>query len=654
MTSTVTGDRHASLVGQDLFRGAQLESSFSSFYHDEGGPNTDDGLELSDMCLIGADDVPIPAIRFVLAARCPVLRRMLYGSFREAQSSSICLMAYDSLVLRAIVEFCSTNQISHFANHLSYYFTTTTNNSAINSNHGTSPFEIHPEQAARWIVQLAQAADYLGLSELEQQATTLARDCMMQSPALACAVWDESTPGSTLHIDAQTMIECRPYVVLDDAQSHPGVGLYRTNSPTWITHYANHVRAGGIECLSDARIIELYRNPNIAAGEAFLLEMLQRWVKVYAKKYTETAAFDIATQCLIRFEDIDPKKLLNPTTLQTCPWVPRERVYAAVAMQALRASHDRVWRIRCRGKQTEVERVLVEGAGMNDANGVYYHISKLAHGDLYSKRELACAQQNVYTLSCCRRDDMIECRIFSTPLLTSGAVTRMARSLSVSTAPPPFAWVDPTFQPVLQIYRLDIPLRLDETLQPSSSTRLSSSPNSSFLASTSDNLHRVLLSDGTSLIPGTLAQPLRQLVESEEIRTLSVVKILEFGLYERGDPSCAHIHISKLAIVISTAAYRFGNPSHLPPMSHGKESPITTLFDQLDGSHFYTEKGKVEQDGLSNGLRQLYSCTYSGDNQSVGSGIIFSTKIPSSGWKVEQHGSEPSPHCDWLSPEPSR
>jgi hypothetical protein len=70
--------------------------------------------ELTDVYLVGGDGVQVPTCRFVLAARSKVLKRMLYGSFREAKSSTICMMGYDSSVLRAVVDYCYGSDITKF------------------------------------------------------------------------------------------------------------------------------------------------------------------------------------------------------------------------------------------------------------------------------------------------------------------------------------------------------------------------------------------------------------------------------------------------------------------------------------------------------------------------------------------------------------
>ena len=120
----------------------------------------------------------------------------------------------------------------------------------------------------------------------------------------------------------------------------------------------------------------------------------------------------------------------------------------AITHQALRASQNGVWSLSSRGRN-DSERILVEGAGSQNANGIYYRIDGLANGELYSKREVACGQQYVYTLSISVNkeqpsDQQVECRLFCSKLLTYHAVKGLVRTSNRA----------PTFQPILQVIQI--------------------------------------------------------------------------------------------------------------------------------------------------------------------------------------------------------
>lgn len=526
--------------------------------------------DLCDVALVGSDGILVPANRFVLAARCPVLKRMLYGNFREAKSANICLESYGSDVLRALTEFCMTGNIEPFK-----------------TRHVTPT-----EASIRQLVQLVHAADYFELPLLQRLVHDVVKRIMIENPPLACVVWDATTLQE-LASSALQIIECRPYIALD------------------LKTALEEARGGGIECLGENRLVELFSNSSVAAGELFLYEMLQRWFQNSVRTGSRKDALTIAQRCstFIRFEDIDPKELLS-ADMQSCPLVPRDRMFAAFATQALRASRDKVWKIHCRGPQQSEERVLVEGAGARDANGIYYRISGLSNGDLYTKQEISCGQQIVYTLSRSVDKEIgaVKCRIFCSQLLTHNAVLQLQHMSSTSNS----LALDPTFQPVLQVHSL-------------SSKPAPRSP-ASVMSFSSDEFYQLTLSDGKWYMPGTLSQSLEKYVSSKKIIENSIIKVTGFGLYE--DEGCCCIHITKLSIVTSSPGQTFGSPRAFLSLSvELDQSDLSTLmFDSLN------EKDSV------NGSKIMYKCTArEGDS-----------KIPSTRWESAEHGLEPSPQCCWI------
>jgi BTB/POZ domain len=133
-----------------------------------------DNDDLHDVTLIAAGGVEVAACRWVLAARSSVFRRMLYGSFREAKSSSICLLGYAEPILRAIVHYCHYDTLD--------------------------PSFPRSVDSIELQLQLAQAADYLQLSALQ---TLMEQDYilkhMAKHPGRVCTtVFNEAATGSIL------------------------------------------------------------------------------------------------------------------------------------------------------------------------------------------------------------------------------------------------------------------------------------------------------------------------------------------------------------------------------------------------------------------------------------------------------------------------
>ena len=359
--------------------------------------------EMTDITLVGRDDVSVNANRFVLAARSRVLKRMLYGCFREATYSKIPL-CYDGVILEAVVEYCCRNEIPKFR------------------------LYIHRnDKSARQLVQLFKAADYLELSGLAILVAQMAHNLTARYPPLACAIFDEADFDTKVSNDALLMIQSRPYVSLP----HDGE------------------TGGGIGCLSESKLLCIYQDSEVNSGELFLFEMLQVWEQA---QIVQGRPLDDAREVIFScaehlvLKNIEPQDLLGPVT--NSGYCLQKNIMDAITHQALRASQNGVWSLSSRGRN-DSERILVEGAGSQNANGIYYRIDGLANGELYSKREVACGQQYVYTLSISVNkeqpsDQQVECRLFCSKLLTHHAVKGLVRTSNRA----------PTFQPILQVIQI--------------------------------------------------------------------------------------------------------------------------------------------------------------------------------------------------------
>jgi hypothetical protein len=402
--------------------------------------------DLTDVTLEGQDGIPIPASRFVLAARSAVLKRMLYGNFREANTSRISLEDYDSVILEAIVEYCYRNEISKFRLYI----------------HRTAA-------SARRLVQLYKAADYLALMGLASLVAQMAHNLTTRYPPLACAVYDEAVMTTKVSRDALEMIQSRPYVTLPPDSN----------------------TEGGIGCLSSHKLISVYQDAGVQAGELFMFQMLQEWKQCMEEESgnhhhrgaDETEGGERAGGCILSavqkcatylvLENIEPHDLL--TLVSPSGFCEPESITEAITKQALRASRTRVWTLSSRGP--DIERILVEGAGSKDANGIYYRIDGLANGELYSKREISCGQEYVYTLSISLKNagndatpssqEQVECRIFCSKVLTDKAASRLVRKFDTCRGRSGSSGTgrldgDIGFQPILQVISLeDVPSEAD-------------------------------------------------------------------------------------------------------------------------------------------------------------------------------------------------
>ena len=248
--------------------------------------------EMTDITLVGQDGASVPANRFVLGARSKVLKRMLYGGFREAKDSKIPFYDYDGVILEAIVEYCCRNEIPKFR------------------------LYIHRnEDSARRLVQLFKAADYLELSGLAKLVAQMAHNLMARFPPLACAFFDEADLDTQVYKDALCMIQSRTYVALP-----------------------HHIETGGgIGCLSDRKLVSVYNDMDVKAGELFLFEMLQQWEKVSDHPDPREVIYTCAESLIL--ENIEPQDLLN--VVMKSGYCLEKRIMDAITQQALRASQHR-------------------------------------------------------------------------------------------------------------------------------------------------------------------------------------------------------------------------------------------------------------------------------------------------------------------------
>ena len=108
---------------------------------------------------------------------------------------------------------------------------------------------------------------------------------------------------------------------------------------------------------------------------------------------------------------------------------------------------------------------------------------------------------------------------------------------------------------------------------------------------------------------------LSRLAMNKQIQQNTLVKILSHKIYEWEGKQ--QIHVVDLSLVAAHPGHRLGNPVE---------------FDEASFS------GSNDGDGF----QKLYSCYYPLEQQAKDS------RIPRTGWQLEDHGSEPAPTCSWI------
>jgi hypothetical protein len=126
---------------------------------------------------------------------------------------------------------------------------------------------------------------------------------------------------------------------------------------------------------------------------------------------------------------------------------------------------------------------------------------------------------------------------------------------------------------------------------------------------------------------GTLAQELTALVEEGQIQQFSLIKVLACDAYEMDGRQW--VHVREVSLVTAHPACQLGGPVE-----------VRVLEDLADYIDTTTGSGSSQDD--NNGLQKLYSCYYPTDQQARDS------KIPRTGWNVEESGTEPAPRCTLI------
>ena len=305
----------------------------------------------------------------------------------------------------------------------------------------------------------------------------------------------------------------------------------------------------------------------------------------------------------------------------------------------------RVWSLSSRGRQ-DVERILVEGAGSQNANGIYYRIDGLANGELYSKREVACGQQYVYTISISvNKEEEVECRLFCSKLLTHGAVKSFVRNSNGNSA----------FQPLLQVIQIDTESPEDTNTSRSPSRRKSTKVSlTDFLASvkrmqqlTHLPFSQLHLSDGEHYLTATMTPQLRSATRNGEIVENTLLKVLDYEKYVSDD--AVTLLLKKVSIVSQDPGQRFGNPSYYYDVfdeeNEDDGQPIISTDTPIETQicHELMQRQDTVVSKEVQTLVELYSSKYPLEEKPIDS------KIMSTGWCVDSHGTAPGPRCRWIS-----
>jgi len=282
--------------------------------------------DMADMHLLGADGTKVPAFRTILACRSAVFRKMLLGDFEESKSNVVKL-SYDGDALRALVEFCVTDDVLHFEGRVD-------------------------EFAARGIVQLIACGHFLNMPLLQEKARTLANAFLGEYSILACAFYDEASlfgePTESIKGEALAII-----------RKNPGKTLLRNPSV---------LRPEGLR--------ELISDDGMLCEEITLFRALNEWTTAMTEDDKANSspsgddrlsfAKNVAASH-IRLSSIRPSDLVG--IVRKSGLVDEKMISEAFEAQALFAEKD--LHAPFSKKRKMLPGITVSGAGVNAVNGFY-------------------------------------------------------------------------------------------------------------------------------------------------------------------------------------------------------------------------------------------------------------------------------------------
>lgn len=301
--------------------------------------------DIADVSLCGTDGKSVVAVRSILAMRSRFFKTLFFGQFCERGMDQVPL-GYSSLVLKAVVEYCYTDEIKTAFENLSF------------------------EETARSMVGLVAAGNYFELKGLMSRAYRLTCLMMDEYPALSCTVLDEvSVSGGGHHASELSRV---------------ALGIIRLCPESALLPPDTY--GLGVRSLGAAAMERVMADNEIQTEELTLFHCLKKWADYVppsqgrddaSLEERRATAREIASH--IDFAKIKASAL--STVVAFSGLVPEELLLNAYRKQALQAEWKGIAfsQVRCTVDNKIGGRIRVQGAGLTAVNGTYaYDGSRLA------------------------------------------------------------------------------------------------------------------------------------------------------------------------------------------------------------------------------------------------------------------------------------
>jgi len=281
---------------------------------------------MMDIVLVGKDDVPVKAARFILACYSPVLEEIFFKGRVCAWSQK----SYDEAGGRLAVEFCNERVLAAAVHHcfsgeLPADFNT------------TSP----SEQMARDLAQLDHLAYVFKFSALGEVTYRALRKLINKRVVLSCAIFDELS-----YREGAGAVDSIKRYALDSMREMP----------------MDTLLAGGVQWMKEESVEAIMQDQDMDVDEFYMFKILNAWAYSNPEERVPVAR-RLSDHIELKFIEQD----LLETQVRPSTYFTDKKITEAVNLiKNSLADRD----------PSEMERVLVEGAGTGLVNGIYCRVEE--------------------------------------------------------------------------------------------------------------------------------------------------------------------------------------------------------------------------------------------------------------------------------------
>ena len=224
-----------------------------------------------DVVLLSNDGSAVPASRFVLGARSPILQKMLFPNILPSPSKL--KLDYCSNVVNTLVNYCRTNELRRIA------------------------WQSRDEASSRELVQLCHCAVTYQLKGLQDLVEQLVFSIVEANPHLACAIYDEAA------------ISGKPVGSIKQI----ALNLIRQNPEEALLCKSEFGSFGGVSSLGSETLEELLSDSQLCTEEINLFRAVTQWTDAFSvSEYTKQKRKDAwATQLSLQRRRMAAKKIIE-------------------------------------------------------------------------------------------------------------------------------------------------------------------------------------------------------------------------------------------------------------------------------------------------------------------------------------------------------